>query len=166
MQCRTLVRRCVCGGLCSLAFLLGAQAAAQDAPAIRHISGGIGVDERRDLQEQQGQYNFWLRTAIQRSGAYLSAVKVRITDLDSKKVVLEHTLDGPWLLANLPPGRYTLEARYRSSAAAPEQVLRQTTEVRPGSQRQMMLYFEGTDEVGNGNGNGLPHASRPAEGSK
>lgn len=159
MQCSTLVRRFVCWG----AFLVAAQVCAQNAPAVRHVSGGIGVDERRELQDQQGQYNFWLKTAIQRSGAYLSAVKVRITDLGSKKVVLEHTLDGPWLLASLPPGRYELEARYRSSAAAPEQILRQTTEVRPGGQRQMMLYFEGTDEVG---GNGQPHASRPPNGSK
>jgi hypothetical protein len=103
------------------------------------------------MQDQQRQYSFWLTTAIKRSGAYASGVRVRIVDAGSRKPVLEHTLDGPWLFAALPPGRYEIEASYRENEVNPEQTIRKITELRPGGLRQMMIYFEGTDEAAPGN---------------
>lgn len=104
------------------------------------------------MQDQRRQYSFLLTTAIKRSGAYLSGVRVRIVDAGNRKSVLEHTLDGPWPFITLPPGRYEVEARYRESEGSPEQTIRKTTDLRPGEHHRMMLYFEGADEAGSGNG--------------
>lgn len=109
------------------------------------VTGGIGSTEREELQQQAGQYNFWLRTAANKSGAYLADIKVIVRDDKTKAVLLTTTLDGPWLFLSLPEGRYEVEAQYHDRTKRSDQLLKKTTDIKKGSQRQMMMYFEASN---------------------
>lgn len=93
-----------------IALAASAAAAAQPAPPVR--TGGIGEDERRAL-ESDTRYNLKL-VAVDRAGHYISDVDVTIVDERGRKVVTER-MAGPWLLAELPPGRYRVHAVFEGA---------------------------------------------------
>ncbi len=151
MQFSRWIKVVVVQALLAFSALHGVQAAQPaGVPAeVEVVSGGVGESDQQALREQQGRFSFWLMTATQGTGEYLSGVHVTVTDLRSKQTVVEHTMDGPWLLAALPPGRYAVEAVYRSSDAVPEQKVKKTTTIRAGTKlRQMLVYFKSTEVVG------------------
>lgn len=74
-------------------------------------SGGVGLAARQQLAAQADQYNLHLEFAYAPEGEYLAEVDVEITDARGNSV-LSTTTDGPWLLAKLPAGNYTVKARY------------------------------------------------------
>jgi hypothetical protein len=78
---------------------------------VRWVSGGVGIDERDEMIMALPDYNFKLLVAAEKSGAYLSAVRVVVHDVGGR-TVLDAPLAGPWLLSQLPPGRYELTATY------------------------------------------------------
>ena len=95
-------------GALAIAGGAAAQLALQSADGIRYASGGIGAGERDELVLMLPDYNLKLVAAAQKSGAFLSDVRLAVLDARGAKV-LETTLDGPWFVARFPPGRYTLE---------------------------------------------------------
>lgn len=141
--------------LLPLASLLGMPAMAQGTATsiMAPISGGIGESERTAMLEQKSQYNLWVRTAAKRSGAYLAGVHIRILETPSKKTILEHSMDGPWLFATLAPGRYEVEASYRENLESPEQTLKQTTTLHVRGRQELIFYFDSTATVGNNHDN-------------
>lgn len=98
---------------------------------IRYVSGGIGLSERDELGALSGQFNLRLMFAMHGSGNYLADVRVRILDARGG-VILDATSQGPYFLAQLPPGRYTVEAEILG------QTQRQTARV---DARQSRLNF-------------------------
>ena len=72
---------------------------------VTFVTGGVGIDERNELDATRANYNLSLLFSVQGKGNYLSDVKVRITDLKGN-VFLETVSDGPILFAKLPSGRY------------------------------------------------------------
>jgi hypothetical protein len=56
-------------------------------------------------------FNLKVITAAQGSGAFLAGVRLLVLDAHGAKV-LETTLDGPWLMGRLDPGRYELQATH------------------------------------------------------
>lgn len=141
---RELVGLLCATGLCST--LYGAERGVTDR-GIAYVSGGVAEVEEDELIAQRKDYSLWLTTASKGSGAFLADVRVRIVDAHTRQMVLEHTLDGPWLFAKLPPGQYQVQATYREFADSPEQTLRRTTTIKAGSRRQMLLYFDTSDRV-------------------
>jgi hypothetical protein len=103
----------------------------QTAQGIRYVSGGVGEDERAELEALSGQFNLRLLFAMQGSGDYLADVRVRILD-PSGAVVLSAESKGPWFFAQLPPDTYTVEV------SALGQSQRQTARIGP---RQFRLNF-------------------------
>ncbi|WP_347986517.1 carboxypeptidase regulatory-like domain-containing protein [Methylomonas sp. AM2-LC] len=82
---------------------------AQSQGEVNFVTGGVGAEERQELQALRGEYNLQLLFILKDSGSYLSDVKVRIED--AKGVVyLETVADGPLLFAKLKPGNYTVHA--------------------------------------------------------
>ncbi|HJV68443.1 hypothetical protein [Ideonella sp.] len=98
------------------------------------VEGGIGADETTALEAQRDQYSLWLITAVRVSGAYLAEVQLRITD-ERGRVLLERKMSGPWLLVNLPLGRYELQASYRG------ETLRRTATIHAGDHHQVIFHF-------------------------
>ena len=71
------------------------------------LTGGVTEEERDLMRTEVGQYNLWLAFAEQETGNYVTGVKVSVVD-DKGNAVVETVADGPWLLARVPPGRYTV----------------------------------------------------------
>ncbi len=99
-----------------------------------YLSGGVSDEERESLQSQQARYSLWIVTALRKTGEYLSAVHLKITD-SNRKVVFDAALDGPWLLIDLPLGKYSIEAKLDGQSQQ-----RQTT-IHPGDHHQAIFYF-------------------------
>ncbi|HEX8954763.1 MAG TPA: carboxypeptidase regulatory-like domain-containing protein [Burkholderiaceae bacterium] len=81
---------------------------------VRYRSGGIGLDESLAMREaaKSTPLTLLFATRIEAETVYTSAARVTIRD-GKGKTVLEIEPDGPLLLLDLAPGKYTVEAAYR-----------------------------------------------------
>ncbi|HEX6362585.1 MAG TPA: carboxypeptidase regulatory-like domain-containing protein [Albitalea sp.] len=116
----------------------GAAWAAQEGvtPAgVRYLSGGVSEEEAAVLQSRRGEYTLWVVAAARGSGAYLADVAVRIVDAKGS-TVFEGVTDGPWLMVDLPLGRYVVEARLG------DETLRRTTTIHAGDHHQAVFHFD------------------------
>jgi hypothetical protein len=112
-----------------------AEASGRTALGGAYVSGGIGEGEIAALDAQRDRYSLWVITAAKVSGAYLADVRVRIVDA-KKALVFDHTLAGPWLLVDLPLGRYDVEASYQG------QTMTRPTAIHAGDRHQIVFYFD------------------------
>ena len=110
-----------------------------------YVSGGISESEQAMLRAERSTHTFWLITAAKGSGAYLADVLVRITDARNGQPVLEHRLDGPFLMVDLPPGRYRVEATVPKNRRGVPETQRTTIAVSKGGLQQSVLYFDTGD---------------------
>lgn len=113
---------------------------------VAYESGGIGDEELVAMRADFPKFDLWVTTAARKSGAWLAGVRVNVRDAHGQ-LVLSVDTDGPWLLAQLPPGTYDVEASVISQPAERLQVQRQRTEVDGKALRQVILYFDTGDEV-------------------
>jgi hypothetical protein len=111
---------------------LGGTVQVQSDRDVGYASGGVGESERAELNALSGQFNLKLLFAMQGSGDYLADVQVNVLDARGA-LVLSTPSQGPWFLAQLPSGAYTVEV------AAFGQTQRQT--VRIDGSRQARLHF-------------------------
>jgi hypothetical protein len=104
------------------------------------ISGGVGIDEVAALNDERSKYALAVLTAARGSGAFLADIRIRITGVHDA-LILDTVMDGPWLLVDLPAGRYNIEATYNSRV--------QKTQLSLGSHghQQATFYFDTQDEV-------------------
>ncbi|MDH4059369.1 MAG: hypothetical protein OEU94_01010 [Aquincola sp.] len=105
------------------------------------VSGGVSHEELRVLHARRDAYSLWVITAASRSGSYLADVLLTIRDSE-RRVVFSRRLDGPWLMIDLPLGRYQVEAVIEGQAQE------RTTSIHPGDHHQVFFYFDTGDEVG------------------
>jgi hypothetical protein len=101
--------------LCALPFvctvgLAGGQEVTRSGNAV-YISGGVGAESRQDIMLSLPDYNLRVTTAAQGSGAFLAGVELDIVD-DNGVAVVSTTMNGPILLARIPPGRYQIRAAF------------------------------------------------------
>jgi hypothetical protein len=109
----------------------------QVVQGVRLASGGVGLEERNYMEGMAERYNVKLIFALE-AGNYLSDIPVTIR---GETLVISTETAGPWLYAELPPGRYEIEARYDG------QQQRETIEVGEGEPLQTMLFaWEGGEE--------------------
>lgn len=95
--------------LSSSADALAALEVEQRGP-VPFVSGGVGEEERQEIEKLSPGYSLELLFATKGSpNQYLADVKVQITDKDGK-IVLDAVTQGPFLLAKMPPGRYSVSA--------------------------------------------------------
>lgn len=101
------------GGFALAILLAGAPAFAAEpmrmASVGSHVSGGVGTEEREEMERTSGQYNLKAIFAVKGHSPFLSGVDVAIKDKSGDEVLTTVT-DGPWLFAKLPPGQYTVDA--------------------------------------------------------
>ncbi|MCC7487312.1 MAG: carboxypeptidase regulatory-like domain-containing protein [Burkholderiales bacterium] len=87
--------------------------AAHTVGAVTYISGGIGRTEADAIKHVAKYYPLeleFLRKA-RPTDEYLANVKVRIKDAHDR-MVLDVASDGPFLLAKLPSGKYTVSVEH------------------------------------------------------
>ncbi len=114
---------------------------------VAFVSGGATDEELNLLRSDRKSYTFWLATAALGSGAHLADVKVRITEAVSGRLVVEHKMDGPWLFAALPAGRYAVEATIASGRGGRAETQRMSTTIGHGQIHQSTLYFDTGDQT-------------------
>jgi hypothetical protein len=78
---------------------------------VHYATGGVGVEERDLLKETADSYNLKVVFALA-SGDYLSNIPVVIAEPGGKEI-LDTVSTGPWLLVDLPQGRYKVIAHYK-----------------------------------------------------
>jgi hypothetical protein len=95
-----------------LAFIFGvATAAAQN---VKFVSGGVSEESTERMAAIGKEFNLKLLFAA-KDGHYLADVAVAISDAANRKV-LETVAEGPFLFAQLAPGKYAITATYAGLA--------------------------------------------------
>ncbi len=91
----------------------GSLPSVHQAGAVSYLTGGVGLDESQAIKQVMPSYPLVLEFSGQTAygNEYLSGVPVKIVDTQGKTVLKTQT-DGPFLLARLPVGRYSVAATY------------------------------------------------------
>lgn len=87
--------------------------AEQHQGGIAYVTGGVGMREAKTFEHAAGRFPLALEF-VQRAGKrdeFIAGINVRLTDRHGK-TVLSTKADGPFLLARIPSGRYTVAATY------------------------------------------------------
>lgn len=132
----TAVAAVVGAGLSFATALFAADASfePQTQGSVSFVSGGVGLDESERMKQLASQYPLELLFVSKGNpNQYLNDVKVQIKD-SAGKVVLDTTSRGPFLLAKLAPGRYTISAESEAGAK------RQSVQVGTKKQRVMFMW--------------------------
>jgi hypothetical protein len=115
MSTRSL--RAASAAMLGVLFIGAGVANAADLPPVQHdgsvtyLSGGIGLDESTAMKSVEKQWPLSMEFAENRGGHadYVAGVDVVVRDA-SGRTALQATTDGPFMMAQLRPGRYTIEA--------------------------------------------------------
>ena len=102
----------------------------------RYVVGGVGTEEVDALRQEAAAFSLQLITAA-RTGAYLSGTHVRITG-PGNNVVLDTDIGGPWLLVDLPGGRYTVRATHSGTT------VERRLMIEAGKTQRVVLHFDAT----------------------
>jgi hypothetical protein len=84
--------------------------AVRKAGDISYLSGGVGKPEREQFKALEKNFNLKLVFAVA-DGKFLANVRVVVSDAQGRKL-LEHVADGPFFLARLPAGEYSVAATF------------------------------------------------------
>jgi hypothetical protein len=102
------------------------------------MTGGIGLDESEAIKKEGSSWPLMLELA--QSGKahaeYLSDVQITIRD-KAGNTVLDVISEGPFVLAKLPPGKYSLDATYESAT------LHRELNLQKGKNKQILLFWSG-----------------------
>jgi hypothetical protein len=107
----------------------------QSAQGWKFLEGGVGATETEGMESERANYSLWIMTAARTSGAHLADAQVTIVN-DKGEGVFERRLDGPWLMIDLPLGRYEVRAR------TGEQAQSRITTIHPGDHHQIVFHFD------------------------
>ncbi|MBL8306036.1 MAG: hypothetical protein JNM33_05030 [Rubrivivax sp.] len=112
-----------------------------------YLSGGVTVSDRRTMRDERNDYSLWVATVARPSGAFLSDALLTFTRAGSKQPFFARTMDGPWLMMALPPGRYEVKAVLPGENGAADRVVKETVTIGKKGLRQAVLRFASTVEV-------------------
>ncbi|WP_458131129.1 carboxypeptidase regulatory-like domain-containing protein [Pseudomonas sp. R3-41] len=111
----------------------GVQVQPMQQNGITYLSGGIGEDEARAIEQAQG-YNLHMTFAIGPENKYVPDVDVTVQKV-SGEIVLTLSDAGPLVYVQLPPGKYNVVATRNGEAR------RDTAEVGSGAARKLVFHW-------------------------
>ncbi|WP_411386228.1 carboxypeptidase regulatory-like domain-containing protein [Pseudomonas sp. MPB03] len=111
----------------------GVQVQPMQQNGITYLSGGIGEDEARAIEQAQG-YNLHMTFAIGPENKYVPDVDVTVQKV-SGEIVLTLSDTGPMVYVQLPPGKYNVVATRNGEAR------RDTAEVGSGAARKLVFHW-------------------------
>ena len=108
----------------------------QTAQGVKYYNGGVGIDERSEMTQI-----FPLKVVFAtEKGLYLNDADVKFVDSSGKEVLRVQADNGPWLVADLPLGTYTVEATLEGTTVSARGV-----RVKEGSRRITVLMWRTAD---------------------
>lgn len=111
----------------------GVQVQQQQQNGINYLSGGIGLDESKAIQQTSG-YNLHMTFAVGAQDQYTADVDVTIQKAPGQ-TVLTLTQTGPLVYVQLPPGKYTVVATRNGETR------RDVTDVGSGTARNLVFHW-------------------------
>jgi len=111
----------------------GVQVQQQQQNGINYLSGGIGLDESKAIQQSTG-YNLHMTFAVGAQDQYTADVDVMI-EKSPGQTVLTLTQTGPLVYVQLPPGKYTVVATRNGETR------RDVTDVGSGTARNLVFHW-------------------------
>jgi len=120
-------------------------AAAQN---VKFASGGVSDDSAERMAALGKEFNLKLLFAA-KDGHYLADVAVRISDAGNRKV-LETVSEGPFLFAQLSPGKYVINATYAGT------VQTRSTTIAATGRRELIFRWEEPAEFPSATGDATP----------
>ena len=148
MNCtlKTLAATIVVAGFGAAGSALGDEMpplpAAQAQGAVSYITGGIGEDQAAAFRQAAASYPLEM-LFVEKAGSkneFLADVSVSVRNR-SGTALLETTADGPFLLAELPDGKYSIDAEYRGEHK------HRNIEIRSGVHQRAVFVWSSRDEV-------------------
>lgn len=113
----------------------GVQIQRQDQNGVAYLSGGIGEDEAKAIQQASG-YNLHMTFSLGPEGKYVPDVDV-LVQKSPGQTVLSLSQAGPLVYVQLPPGKYTVVA----TRGGVER--RDTTDIGAGAPRNLVFNWKG-----------------------
>jgi len=113
----------------------GVQVQRQEQNGITYLSGGIGEDEAKAIQQTSG-YNLHMTFSVGVENEYIPDVDVAIHNAQGQSV-LNLTGAGPLVYVQLPPGKYTVVATRAGETR------RDTADVGTGTARNLVFHWNG-----------------------
>ena len=91
----------------------GALPAVHKSGQVEYLSGGIGGDEAKAIESASRQWPLTLEFAVKdkQKAEFVADVKVMLRDAEGH-TALKAIADGPFLLARVQPGRYTVDVTF------------------------------------------------------
>lgn len=111
----------------------GVQVQRQEQNGIAYLSGGIGEDESKAIQQTTG-YNLHMTFSIGPENKYVPDVDVTVAKAAGQPV-LTLSQAGPLVYAQLPPGKYTVVATRNGVER------RDTADVGSGAARNLVFHW-------------------------
>lgn len=115
----------------------GVQVQRQEQNGIAYLSGGIGEDESKAIQQSTG-YNLHMTFSIGAENKYIPDVDVLIQKA-AGQTVLTLSQAGPLVYVQLPPGKYVVIATRNG------QERRDTTDVGSDTARNLVFHWNGDE---------------------
>ena len=86
----------------------------ETSQGIEFYNGGVGLGERAQMPQL---YPLKI-VLVTDKGLYVNDAEIVITGKGGKEVLRTRADNGPWLIADVPPGSYSLKATLEGSSAA------------------------------------------------
>ena len=115
----------------------GVQIQRQEQNGITYLSGGIGEDEAKAIQQTTG-YNLHMTFTIGPEGKYVPDVELVIQSTQGQSV-LTLSQAGPLVYVQLPAGKYTVVATRHGEAK------RDTTDIGKDNVRNLVFNWKGDE---------------------
>ena len=103
-----LIPALILGGGTAFQLQAAEELQVQQQGEVWYVSGGVGEEERSQLDALSGRFNLKVVLAL-KTGNYLSDVALEIRDMQGS-IVVSTVAMGPWFYAALPSGEYTIVA--------------------------------------------------------
>ena len=115
----------------------GVQVQRQEQNGITYLSGGIGEDEAKAIQQTTG-YNLHMTFALGTENKYIPDVDVVIEKAQGQTVLTLNDA-GPLVYVQLPAGKYTVIATRNG------EVRRDTADIRSSEPRNLVFHWNGDE---------------------
>jgi len=114
----------------------GVQVQRQEQNGIAYLSGGVGEDEAKAIQQTTG-YNLHMTFSVGPKDEYIPDVELLVQNAQGPVLTLSQA--GPLVYVQLPPGKYTVVATRNGEAK------RDTTDVAGAGARNLVFHWNSSE---------------------